>query len=239
MQRPYFCLGAPMNVFMLIHDSPSHWLVCRKNNKFYHHLFCLLSESTRIIRILKQANIVADPDEQRNHSTPKLLLGGTMNEFMSIHVPSSHWLVCRKNNKFNHRLFCLLSESSRIIRILKQANIVADPDEQRNHATPFLITRCKHEYKCDNPCFAEWLIGVMLKTTNSTITYFIFPQNHLRVKCIGSSRIIRKIKQGNIFTVPNEQHNHATLLITRWEHEYKCDNSCFLKLYTKQPPSIS
>jgi len=66
------------------------------------------------------------------------------------------------------------------------------------------------------------------KTTNSTITYFIFPQNRLRVKCIGSSRIIRKIKQGNIFTVPDEKHNHATpFLITRWEHEYKCDNPCF------------
>jgi len=66
------------------------------------------------------------------------------------------------------------------------------------------------------------------KTTNSTITYFIFPQNHLRVKRIGSSRIIRKIKQGNIFTIPGEQHNHATpFLNTRWEHEYKCDNPCF------------
>ena len=170
MQHPYYCVGAPMNVFMLIHDSPRHWLVCRKINKFNHHLFdlriytyhqnsqtskhrcgarcivqlfttlisvplnpwmylcrfmihrdidwCtakstnstityLISESTRIIRILKQANIAADSDEQHNHSTPKLLLGGSMNVFMTIHDPSSNWLVCRKNHKFNRQLFDL------------------------------------------------------------------------------------------------------------------------------------
>jgi hypothetical protein len=30
MQRPYFWPAGPMNVFMSIHDPPSHWLVCRK-----------------------------------------------------------------------------------------------------------------------------------------------------------------------------------------------------------------
>ena len=179
MQRPYFWPSGPMNVFMSIHDPSSHWLVCRKINKFNHHLFDLRIYSyhqnsqtskhrcgARYIVQLCSA-LISDPLD------PWMCLC----RFMIHRVID--WCVAKTTNS---TITYLITESTRIIRILKQANIVADPDEQHIHATPLLLSRWTHECIYSDSWSIETLIGVMLKTTNSTITYFIFPQNHLRVK---------------------------------------------------------
>ena len=176
MQHPYYCVDAPMNVFMLIHDSPRQWLVCCKINKFNHHLFDLRiysyhQNSQTSLRIQMNSTTIQHPNY---YSVGQWMY---LSRFMIHRVID--WCVAKTTNS---TITYLISESTRIIRILKQANIVADPDEQHIHATPLLLSRWTHECIYSDSWSIETLIGVMLKTTNSTITYFIFPQNHLRVK---------------------------------------------------------
>ena len=125
----------------------------------------LITESTRIIRILKHrcgSRWTAQPFNT--------LTTDPVGPWMYLCRFMIHRVIdCSTAKTTNSSITYLITESTHIIRIIKQANIVADPDEQHIHATPFLIIRCKHEYKCDNPCFVVWLIGVMLKTTHSTI----------------------------------------------------------------------
>ena len=166
MQLPYYCVGAPMNVFMLIHDSPRQWLVCRKINKFNHHLFDLRiysyhQNSQTSLRIQMNSTTIQHPNY---YSVGQWMY---LSRFMIHRVID--WCVAKTTNS---TITYLISESTRIIRKIKHRcgswctahpfnTLITDPVILWMYLCQFMF------HRVIDRCVA--------KTTNSTITYFVFP----------------------------------------------------------------